>query len=161
MPCLSAPDPDPLPVSGARLSTLREKDLAQVLAIERASFANPWTHDHFRFEIRENRWAVNRIVELRDEVLAYACVWMIEDELKINNIAVHPAHRGRGLGGWLLRRLLDDARDKGCTVARLEVRPSNRAALRVYRDHGFREVGRRKGYYRKEREDAIVMEARL
>ena len=161
MPCSSAPEPDPLPVDGARMSTLRDGDLGQVVAIERASFANPWKRDHFRFAIHGNRWAVNRVIRLGDEVLAYACVWMIEDEMKINNIAVHPDHRGRGLGGWLLRRMLADARGKGCTVARLEVRPSNRAALRVYRDHGFREVGRHKGYYRDEREDAILMEAPL
>lgn len=161
MPCSSAADPDPLPVEGARLSTLREKDLDQVVAIERASFANPWKLDHFRFEIHGNRWAINPVVRLGSAVLAYACVWVIEDELKINNIAVHPDHRGRGLGGWLLRRVLEDAREKGCTVARLEVRPSNRAALRLYHGHGFREVGRRKGYYREEREDAIVMEASL
>jgi ribosomal-protein-alanine N-acetyltransferase len=148
-------------VEGARLATLREKDVDQVVAIERASFANPWKHDYFRFEIHGNRRAVNRVVRLGNEVLAYACVWVIEDGMKINNIAVHPDHRGRGLGGWLLRRMLEDARGKGCTVARLEVRPSNRAALRVYCDHGFREVGRRKGYYREKREDAILMEVSL
>jgi ribosomal-protein-alanine N-acetyltransferase len=148
-------------VQGARLVDLGDADLDQVVAIEEASFASPWRRAHFEFEIRENRWAVNRVARLGDRVLAYACVWEIHDELKINNIAVDPGHRGRGLGRWLLRRTLDDGRRRGCTVARLEVRPSNAAAVRLYRAHGFREVGRRKGYYQQDGEDALVMELAL
>jgi ribosomal-protein-alanine N-acetyltransferase len=161
MPCSSASDPDRPPLDGAQLAPLGEEDLDEVLEIENASFRSPWRREHFQFEIDENRWAVNRVVRRGSCVLAYACVWQIDDELKINNIAVHPVHRRRGLGRWLLRRILADARRGGCRVARLEVRPSNRAALELYRDHGFSEIGRRKGYYRKEGEDAVVMEARL
>ena len=72
-----------------------------------------------------------------------------------------PDQRRRGLGQWLLRRILREARDQGCRVARLEVRPSNTAALALYRRHGFSEIGRRKDYYRQDGEDAVIMEASL
>jgi ribosomal-protein-alanine N-acetyltransferase len=161
MPCSNGPDPDPPPVEGARLTDLRDADLEQVVEIEEASFANPWQRTHFELEIHENRRAINRVVRLEDRVLAYTCVWETGDVLKINNIAVRPGLRRRGLGRWLLHRTLDEARRRGCTVARLEVRPSNAAAVRLYRAHGFREVGRLRGYYPQDGEDAIVMEAPL
>jgi len=161
MPCSSESDADPSPIEGACLERLEERDLDQVLAIENASFASPWRREHFRYEIFDNRWAVNWVVRSGDRVLAYACVWELQEELKINNIAVHPSWRRAGLGRWLLLRLLDHARAGRCNVARLEVRTSNRAALELYRAHGFREVGRRKGYYQREAEDAILMEREL
>ena len=161
MPCSSDHDPDPLPIEGATLDELADRDLTQVIDIERVSFRSPWRREHFGHEIRENRFAVNRVVRRGSVVLAYACVWEIHGELKINNIAVHPEHRRAGLGRWLLRRVVEHARRGGCSVARLEVRTSNRAALALYREHGFREVGRREGYYQREGEDAILMELSL
>jgi len=162
MPCSrSGPEPEPCPVEGARLASFGEVDLDQVVEIEHRCFASPWRREHFCFEIHDNRFAVNRVIRLGDRVLAYACVWMIGDELKINNIAVSPDRRRLGLGRWLLRRLLEEARRAGCTVARLEVRPSNRSAVELYRVHGFREIERRTGYYEQEGEDALVMEASL
>ena len=160
MPC-SDPDADPPPVPGARLDAMRPADVERVLEIEHASFATPWRSEHFLHEISENRFALNPVVRVDDVVQAYACVWEIDEELWINNLAVAKHHRRRGLGRWLLRRVLDGARERGCRVARLEVRPTNRGARGLYEAHGFREVGRRKGYYQSEGEDAIVMERPL
>jgi ribosomal-protein-alanine N-acetyltransferase len=140
---------------------MAEWHLEQVLRIERRSFGSPWTRNHFLFELRDNRYAENWVVELEDRVLGYACVWSQDDELKINNIAIDPQHRGRGLGRWLLRALLARARETGCRSAELEVRPSNAAALALYCSEGFQQVGRRKGYYSVEKEDALVLRASL
>ena len=138
-----------------------DADLDQVVKIESASFKSPWRRGHFHYEIHENRWARNPVVRQGGEVLAYASLWMTREELKINNIAVRPDQRRRGLGQWLLRRILREARDQGCRVARLEVRPSNAAALALYRRHGFSEIGRCKDYYRQDGEDAVIMESSL
>jgi ribosomal-protein-alanine N-acetyltransferase len=161
MPFSNDDSADPPPLEGATLGHLEERDIDQVIAIERVSFRNPWRAEHFRHEIHENPRAVNRVVRRGSEVLAYSCVWQIHDELKINNIAVRVEQRGCGLGRWLLRRILADARRGGCVVALLEVRASNQEALGLYRAHGFVEVGRRKGYYQQEGEDAILMELSL
>ena len=160
MRCSSAPDPDlRAPIDGVRLDRMRDGDLKQVLEIESSSFGSPWKQEHFVFEIHENPRAVNRVARKGDDVLAYACLHRLHNELKINNMAVRADHRRRGLGGWILAHVMREAARRGCTVVRLEVRPSNTVALRLYRGHGFREIGRCKGYYQGEQEDAIVMEA--
>ncbi len=141
----------------AAVEPMTEADLDEVLAIERASFPTPWTRESFLFELRENPYARNLVLKDGGRTAAFACVWIVDDELKINNIAVHPDRRGRGFGAVLLRRLIELGRAQGCTEATLEVRPSNRVARALYRAHGFREVGRRRGYYRDTHEDAIVM----
>ena len=149
------------PLDGLELRVMTESDVGAVLAIERRVFPSPWRREHFVFEIRENRWAINRVAVLEERIVGYTSAWKLYGELKINNIAVDLDRRAKGLGSWMLRFLLRDAARDGCTVARLEVRPSNVAALRMYRNHGFEETGRRSGYYQREGEDAILMESRL
>ena len=162
MPCSSPPHADlQPPEEGLVLRPMRVSDVDQILKIEKSSFATPWQSQHFLHEIRENRWAVNLVVERHGLVVGYACLWCIQDELKINNIAVLDAERRRGVGRWLLLCVLGDAIARGCRSATLEVRPSNEAALALYRVHGFVEIGRRKGYYAAEGEDAIVMQLDL
>jgi len=160
MRCSDAPGAD-FPVAGLVLAPMDEDDLDQVLAIEDEAFGSPWRREHFRFEIEENVHAVSLVVRRGSAVVAYACVWRLDEELKINNLAVHRAERGHGVGRALLRRVLADAADAGCTVARLEVRPSNAVARGLYSSEGFVEIGRRKNYYAQEGEDAIVMEREL
>ena len=143
------------------LRLMREDDLDQVVAIERDCFPSPWSRDNFLHEIRHNPTAANWVLERKGTVLGYTCVWILGPELKINNFAVHPEFRRRGLAKRMLAALLRQARNAGCLRAQLEVRPSNRAARELYRKHGFAQVGRRKNYYRSEGEDALLLEADL
>jgi ribosomal-protein-alanine N-acetyltransferase len=147
--------------AGAVVRSMRQDDLDAVLAIESVSFPSPWRREHFLHEIARNPLAWNRVAVLGQRIVAYACVWRVDDELAINNFAVHPRERGRGLGGWFLEQLLAEAVAAGCTRAALEVRPSNAVARRLYQRHGFHETGRRRNYYALEGEDAIVMTATL
>jgi ribosomal-protein-alanine N-acetyltransferase len=133
-------------------------DLPAVAQIEELSFPIPWSLSSFRYELIENPYASLYGLWIGERPLvAFACVWVIDQEFKINNIAVHPRWRGQGLGGRLLAHLLLSARAQGCLEATLEVRPSNAAALRLYSAAGFRVVGRRRGYYSDTHEDALVM----
>jgi len=152
-------EPTP-PFPGLELRSMVESDVEQVLRIEQASFTTPWRAEHFLHELRSNRWAVNRVVEHEGQLVAYACLWCIYDELKINNIAVREDLRGRGVGRWLLLCVLHEGLRRGCASATLEVRPSNDVALHLYRDHGFEEVGRRPNYYGPG-EEAILMTLQL
>lgn len=138
-----------------------EPDLGRVLEIERASFHGPWTREHFMAELRGHRYAFNQVLEQQGRTVGYACCWIVDDELRINNIAIDPSCRGRGLGSRLLRWILVAAASRGCREATLEVRPSNREALSLYRRHGFVVTGRRKGYYVDTKEDAVLMSVRL
>jgi ribosomal-protein-alanine N-acetyltransferase len=140
---------------------MRGADLARVAQIERASFASPWSREQFENELFHNRWSVDRVIELDGRVVGYSVVWEVAGERSINNVAVDPACRRGGLGRRLVRDALDRARESGCHRVTLEVRPSNVAARKLYESMGFREVGRRPGYYRVEAEDAIVMAVSL
>jgi len=141
---------------------MRAGDLPEVVAIEEAAFPVPWTFRNFLHEIEENPFACNLVVRsAAGKVEAYACAWIVDDEVRINNIAVRHGARGRGYGEALLRRLMDLAGRQGCGRATLEVRPSNLAALALYRKLGFQVVGRLKGYYSDSHEDALVMRCAL
>lgn len=141
----------------AAVSPMRPSDLDEVLAIEEASFSVPWSRESFLFELQANPYARNFVMRRGGSVVAFACVWVVDDELKINNIAVGAAVRRKGHGSALLRWILDYGRSVQCTEATLEVRPSNRSARALYAAFGFEVVGRRKGYYRDTHEDAILM----
>jgi ribosomal-protein-alanine N-acetyltransferase len=78
-------------------------------------------------------------------------------DLRIQNVAVHPRRRRQGLGRMLLDQALKTGWIDGMAGVWLEVRISNRPARRLYRMLGFREVGRRRRYYRDTGEDAILM----
>jgi ribosomal-protein-alanine N-acetyltransferase len=144
-----------------RVDRLRPADLDAVLVIEKVSFPTPWTRDNFLYELKDNRFARNLALRVGGGLAGYACLWVLDGELKINNIAVHPERRGTGLGHVLLRAALEVGVAEACAEATLEVRPTNLVARRLYERYGFREVGRRRGYYQDTGEDAVLMVARL
>jgi ribosomal-protein-alanine N-acetyltransferase len=139
------------------------EDIPGVMEIENQSFPIPWSESSFRYELLENPYASLFVGRVRTEpsVIAFACVWIVDQEMKINNIAVHPRVRAQGVGTRFLRFLLDHAASQGCREITLEVRPSNAAALALYRTAGFIPIGRRKQYYTDTHEDAIVMWSRI
>ena len=132
-------------------------DLAQVQAIERASFTTPWPPQAYRSEIETNRLASYLVVRAAGRVIAYAGVWLMVDEAHITTFAVDPAYRRRGVGERLLLALLDVAIARGAHEATLEVRLSNLPARRLYEKYGFRPVGLRPRYYTDDHEDALIM----
>ena len=119
----------------------RARDLEDVLEIETASFTNPWTREMFVWEIEHSD--VTRIYVARDSdrVVAFCSAWLVLEELHINNLAVRPEWRGRGVATALLSHVLGEAAARGAARATLEVRRSNDAALRLYRRLGFRIAG--------------------
>jgi len=138
---------------------MEEKDLPAVLAIERVSFPNPWHESTFRGEI-QNRSLSFPLVMVQTEdnqVVGYIIFWQIGDEVQVNNIAIHPDFRRRGLGETLLRHALARAKQQGANYVSLEVRQSNFAAQALYRKLGFQSLGVRRFYYSNPAEDAIVM----
>ena len=136
-------------------------DLDEVVGIENVSFPTPWKREHFLHEMKRNPHAWCVVLESRDSVVAYAATWILVDEVHVNEIAVRPDLRGRGIGRRFLARILEEARKKGCKRACLEVRPSNRSARKMYENLGFRETDMRRGYYSDTGEDALVLTADL
>jgi len=145
------------------IELLKLSDLDEVLFIERASFPNPWSRRAFLHELRDNPMAKLWVArgEPGGSALGYLCIWFIVDEVHITNLAVHPSWRRQGVAGALIGTILARCRAEGAARAILEVRPSNDEARRLYESFGFRTVGRRKGYYFDNGEDALVMEVDL
>ncbi len=133
-------------------------DLSDVIALEQEVFPDAWSPDSFLAEI-ERRPEIGFPLVVRDggELIAYAILWFIVDEIHIGNIAVRPDRQGNGLGGALMRWILAEGRRRSMVFATLEVRPSNRPALALYERFGFRQIARRRKYYRDNREDALVL----
>ena len=149
-------------LSDLEVIPLQLSDLPAVVEIEVLSFPIPWSLSSFRYELVENPYAGLYGARLgHGPLVAFACVWVIDQELKINNLAVHPRWRGRGIGGRMLESVLEIGARQGCIEATLEVRPSNAPALGMYSRAGFQVVGRRRGYYSDTHEDALVMSCPL
>jgi len=135
-----------------------DDDLDGVLEVEAQSFTNPWTRAMYAWEL-QNRTVchiyVARTAACR--VAAFCAFWLVVDEIHINNVAVLPQYRGRGMGSAVLRHVLDEARRLGATRATLEVRASNEGARRLYERLGFRVAGVRRNYYSSPVEDALIL----
>jgi [ribosomal protein S18]-alanine N-acetyltransferase len=133
-------------------------DLDAVLAIEEASFNNPTTREWYEGELKRPEVCFIYVLRTDDQpVAAFCAFWLVVDQAHINNLAVRPELRGRGLGTQLLESILVEARHLGATSLTLEVRRSNIAAQRLYAKAGFFEHSVRKNYYTQPVEDAIIL----
>ena len=123
-----------------------------VASLEAAIFSDPWPEDM----LARMRSHIT-VAEEDGQVLGYMVFSSVLDEGSVDNIAVAPAARRRGIGARLLTDALEKARAAGLAVINLEVRASNAPAIALYEKNGFQAVGRRRSYYTKPREDAILM----
>jgi ribosomal-protein-alanine N-acetyltransferase len=133
-------------------------DLDAILAVEEASFANPWTRDMYLAELQHPD--VSFIYAARDkgrQIVGFCTFWRVLDELHINNLAVAPARRREGVGSALLDAVLREGARLGAARATLEVRRSNAVAIDLYKRFGFTVAGVRPGYYTHPDEDALVL----
>jgi [ribosomal protein S18]-alanine N-acetyltransferase len=133
-------------------------EIDEILAIEEASFTNPWTRAMYLAEL-ENREVSYCYLAKPPEgrAVGFCSFWRVLDELHINNIAVLPDYRRHGIATALLSRVLDEGMRLGARRATLEVRRSNEAARLLYERFGFTIAGVRQAYYTKPIEDALVL----
>ena len=135
-----------------------EAQIDDVLVIEEAAFTSPWTRAMYLAELENH--GVSFCFLARDDdgrAVGFCSVWRVADELHINNLAVLPEVRRRGIGSALLEHVLRHGADSGAQRATLEVRQSNDAARILYERFGFTVAGVRRAYYSKPVEDALVL----
>ena len=145
------------PASSVLLRRARESDLPAVLGIERASFTDPWSRSSFAAILEQPRVYFAVALDSSGTVVGYTIAWFVLDEAELANIAVAPDVRGRGIGTVLLQGAIAASEARRSAAMYLEVRASNVSALALYSAHGFVEISRRKAYYRKPVEDALVL----
>jgi ribosomal-protein-alanine N-acetyltransferase len=138
--------------------TLSLADLDEIVAIEEASFTNPWTRDMYLRELQNPDVSFLWVLRSPDTgIVAFCSFWLVLDEVHINNLAVRGDFRGQGVGKTLLERVLVEAASRGARRATLEVRRSNEAARRLYERLGFEVAATRPNYYASPQEDALIL----
>lgn len=133
-------------------------ELEEIMELERASFSDPWSAASFNAVLAEPAaYFATAHAAASKGVAGYLVAWFVADEGEIANLAVRQPTRRRGVGAALLDAALTEAQRRGTIAVYLEVRDSNTAARALYASRQFEEVGRRRQYYRKPVEDAIVL----
>lgn len=144
------------------MRAMTQADVDAVLAIEQAVQRFPWTRGNFADAL--NSGYLCRVDETAEGgIRGYAILMPAADEAELLTIGVAQAEQRKGLGRAMLAEMLDIARTKQLRRVFLEVRPSNTAAIALYRSAGFGEIGVRRGYYQNANgsEDALVMACEL
>lgn len=139
-----------------KISELDLSLLENIAYLEKEILPDPWDEKSLQSTMAQphgNIWAV----EENNQVIAYLIFYTMGDEIEIARIAVLPEHRGKGYGKKLLDELFKYARENNTNQILLEVRGNNEAAISLYKNQGFENIGIRKGYYTNPLEDAIIM----
>ena len=139
-----------------RIRDAAASDLEALTALEQECFSLPWTREQLEGELPDEGHEF-LVAEENAELLGYIGMMSVLDEGYISNVAVMPAARRRGIGRTLVREMLARAETRGLSFVTLEVREHNDAAIALYAGEGFLPVGRRRGYYERPREDALLM----
>lgn len=137
------------------IEKMNHTHIASVAQLERENFSMPWSENVLTAELH-NPLALWLVAVLDDEVVGYVGAQIVPDEADMMNIAVSSTHRRKGVARGLILELLDQLKEQGVRSLSLEVRASNSAAITLYDGLGFHQVGRRPGYYKMPKEDALI-----
>jgi len=147
-----------------KIEQMTAKNLEQILKIEKESFNSPWSRHSFLRDINDNSYAIYLTAKIKEKVVGYIGTWLLIDELHITNLAVDPEYRQQGIATRLLKkviRMIKEDNSVALSLITLEVRESNRAAIKLYQKLGFSRIRVRPNYYRDNQENAIVMRKEL
>lgn len=134
----------------------RQPFLERLLEIENRCYTVPWSADAFLQEIG-NPIARLWTAQVNGRPAGFILYWVLDFEVNLLNLAVHPENRKKGVAKLLLNHMVEEATAKGVEALWLEVRVSNTGAIRLYERFGFEKAGLRRKYYDDTQEDAIVM----
>jgi [ribosomal protein S18]-alanine N-acetyltransferase len=144
------------------IANTTEKDLDEILDIEKQSFAAPWSRELFQdtlsFPLAFNFIARKKV---DNRLVGYANFYLIKDEVQVLNIAIAPESRKKGYATEILNQAIAFLVNRGGADFFLEVREGNAEAIKLYDRLGFKKIGRRRRYYSETNEDAIVMRLKV
>lgn len=144
-------------MNAVHIERLQASDVDALHILEQQCFTIPWSRQSLWEDVVQNPCALYAGAFCDDQLIGYAGIWHILDEGHITNVAVTPRYRKQGVGRLLMQTLIYWMEQRDVHSITLEVRPSNSAALALYRAFGFTEQGRRKGYYPDTGEDALIL----
>ncbi len=146
------------------IDLMGNKDLPEILAIEKESFVSPWSAGMFAGELKvaHSQCLVARLSSNKRSIIGgYLIFWIVADEAHLHNLAVKKEFRRQGLASGFMNVMKDISRQAGVKAQTLEVRESNTEAIKLYRKCGFVVKGRRPLYYTDTQEDALIMWAEV
>ena len=135
---------------------MNKDHVAQVAALERQCFADPWSEGSIASEL-DNPLSLWLVAEHNGAVCGYVGSQTVLDETDMMNIAMHPDCRRQGIAAALIEELVSRLKERGSHILRLEVRESNTPAIALYNSMGFIQLGIRKNYYRNPKENALIL----
>ena len=138
------------------ITEMKATHVAQVAALERICFADPWSEKSVASEL-DNKWALWLVALEDNRVVGYIGSQTAVDETDVMNVAVHPDYRRKGIAEALITELGARLKERGSHALMLEVRASNASAQALYGKLGFQQVGCRPNYYRNPKEDALIL----
>jgi [ribosomal protein S18]-alanine N-acetyltransferase len=139
------------------IEPMRYDDISSVQAIERDIFPSPWPRNAYAAELSQNRQASYIVLRHDGQLVGYAGIWRVAHEAHVTTIGVRAKDQGKGYGKALFAALLQRAYAMNAHWVTLEVRSTNDTAMRLYERFLFRAIGRRRGYYTDNGEDAVIM----
>lgn len=139
-----------------KIETMRSEHVAQVAALEKLCFSDPWSEKSVASEL-DNGLAHWLVALDGTAVAGYVGSQTVMGQTDMMNIAVHPDYRRRGIAQALIGTLISDLKERGSHCLTLEVRASNAPARKLYDKLGFSLVGMRPKYYFHPREDACIL----
>lgn len=159
-----------MPEGAVRIREMNAEDLPGALEVEKACFSEPWSEKVYRATLLLD-YTSYYVAEITEEglspvfekagfsgsrIVGTIGLKNIAGEGEVTNVAVLPSWRGLGIAGRLMERLLSEAYGSGIDTFTLEVRAGNVPAIRLYESFGFQAEGRRRGFYDRPREDALI-----
>ncbi len=143
-------------LNNLKIRPLREGDLIDVEVLERQIFPDPWPPSAFR-EVLDNEEINGLVGKMDGQIAAYAIYTIGCGESRLANLAVAPDFRRKSIAKILLSNILKIVKEADCEYIFLDVRPSNVAAINLYKKFGFTELYTKPNYYNTPKEDVLVM----
>lgn len=120
-----------------------------------SKFDDFWTFSIFEKEL-SNPNSHYFIATINEEIVGFAGIWKVLDEMHVTNIATKITNRHMGIASKLLEKLIEVSKNEKATLLTLEVKETNTNAIKLYKKYNFKKVGLRKNYYG-QNNNAIIM----
>ena len=130
---------------------MKVEDLQAIEEMENILFTAPWKYEDFLYEINENAFSHNYVVEDNNMIVGYVGLWIMYDQSQITTIGVHPDHQRKGIAQMMMEKMIEESTNHHCETMSLEVRVSNEKAISLYKKNDFETVALRKNYYENQR----------
>ena len=148
-------------MSEIRIRNMTPEDVPAVAVLERVCFSEPWSENAYLNTLADEK-ALYLVAEKDDgEIVGMCGLLDILGEGDISNVAVAEPFRRQKVAQRMMAELMKQGKERGITAFTLEVRASNEAAIKLYETFGFVSEGRRKNFYEKPREDALILWSRI